>query len=241
LALSTQAAVLGEDFGISLGRSQEAAGYYERGLRMEEELARRDPNDTKCRLSLAARGMGLAGILRHTEPGRAVEIYDEVLDRLAEVRNNSKARREEVRAKAWSTYPLRKLGRWADARQRLDSAFAQLAELKLYPAERVEAGSEPDIALRALAEYEADAVNVRRGIETYRLLLDRIAASQPKPESNLPDAADLSSLYAAIAVLHRRAGDVRAAADFETRRLELWRGWDRRLPNNTFVRRQLRF
>jgi tetratricopeptide (TPR) repeat protein len=239
LALSTEAAVLGEDAAINLGRPQEAAGYYERGLQMEEELARRDPNDTRCRLSLSARGLGLAGILRHTDPARAVEVYDKVLERMAEVRNNPKARRDEVRALAGSTYPLRKLGQSAEARRRLDSAFAQLKELKLYPAEQVEPGSEPDIALRALAEHEAGAGNLRRGIETYQLLLDRIAASNPKPDSSLPDATDLSNIYTGIAVLHRRAGDTRSAADFETRRLDLWRRWDHKLPNNAFVRRQL--
>jgi hypothetical protein len=80
---------------------------------------------------------------------------------------------------------LRQIGRSGEAHKRLDIAFSRLSELKLYPAEQVEPGSEPDDALRALAEYEAGKGHVLRGIETYQQLLSRIIASKPKPESNL--------------------------------------------------------
>jgi len=239
LALFTEGAILGEDGAVSLGRWKEAAERFERGFRIEAELARLDPSDTKCRLSLAARGTGLAGVVRHQDPRRAVAVYDEVLARLAEVPNNSKARREEVRALVASTYPLRRLGRMAEARRRLDAAFSRLGALKLYPAEQVNAGSEADDTLRSLAEYQADNGHLERGIATYRQLLDRIWASRPEPESNLLDAADLSSLYAGMAGLYQRAGQAPAADELHARRLALWRAWERKLPGNTFVRLQL--
>jgi hypothetical protein len=39
-------------------------------------------------------------ILRHSEPRRAIAVYDEVLRRLDEVKGNPGARRDEVRALA---------------------------------------------------------------------------------------------------------------------------------------------
>jgi tetratricopeptide (TPR) repeat protein len=236
MADSTAAAILGEDGGINLGRSREAADLYERGLRIQEDLARRDPNDAKARMSLGIRGIGLAGILRHSEPRRAIAVYDEVLQRLDEVKNNPGARRDEVRALAGSTYPLRRLGRSNEARRRLDMAFARLSSLKLYPAEHVEPGSATDDALRAQAEYEADNGNLQRGITIYQQLLDRIPANAA---SNLRDATALSSLYAALARLQSRARQRDAAASLAAQRLELWRAWARRLPNNVYVLRQL--
>jgi len=239
LALVTQGEILGEDDAISLGQREEAAEYFERGFRLAADWVRQDPNDALSRFAVSTRGIRLAGVLRHSDARRALVIYDEVLSRMAEVKSNPRARRDEIRALAGSTYPLRRIGHSAEARARLDAAFSRLSELKLYPAEQVLPGSEPDNALRALAEYEAGTGNVRRGIETYQQLLGRIMASKPTPESRLADATDLSNLYGAMAVLHRRARQAELASALAARRLELWRHWDRKLPNNTFVHRQL--
>jgi len=239
LALATQGRILGEDGSVSLGRPREAAEYFELALSISTDLVRQDAHEAGFRLSLSNDGISLAGVLRHWDPRRAVAIYDEILRRLAEVKNNSRARRDEVRALAGSTYPLRQLGRSGEARERLDAAFARLHELKLYPAERVEPGSEPADALRALAEYEAGQGNILRGIDLYQQLLSRIMASKPKPESNLANAADFSNIYRAMAVLHRRVRQANRASELEARRIELWRHWDSKLPNNTFVRRQI--
>jgi hypothetical protein len=114
-----------------------------------------------------------------------------------------------------------------------------LSELKLYPTEQIDLGSEADEALRARADFQAANGNVAAAIDTYGALLERVLAAKPKPESNLADAADLSRLYGALAVLDRRAGRADLAATFDARRLELWQRWDRKLPNNAFVRRQL--
>jgi hypothetical protein len=93
--------------------------------------------------------------------------------------------------------------------------------------------------LRALAEYEAGSGNVRRAIEIYQQLLGQVMASQPKAQSDLAHATSLSHLYADLAALHRRAGQDAAGMAIEARRLELWRHWERKLPNNPFVLRQI--
>lgn len=239
LALVREGQILGEDNAISLNRPEEAVECLRRALEIGGDLARRDANDFTSRLRVFTAGTKLAGILRHTEPGRALEIYDHVLQRLAEARGNAETPRNEVRTLAASAYPLQRLGRTAEARKRLDAAFERLRQLKLYPAEQINLGSETDEALRALADYEAGTGNVRRAAELCQELLKRVFAGGPRPETNLADAVDLSNIYRSAAPLHRRAGQADLAAALEARRLELWQHWDSKLPNNAFVRRQL--
>ena len=239
LAMVTQGEILGEDNDVSLGRPQEAADLFERGFKIAIDLARRDPADSDSAFSVANDGIRLAGVLRHSDPGRSLSIYDETLRHSARILNHPRARRDEIRELAWSTYPLRQLGRFKEARSRLDGAFQRLNELKLYPAGQVELGSEPDDALRALAEYEAASANVRRAIEIYQELLTLVMASKPKPESTLTDAFHLSGIYRSTAALQKRAGHADLASALAARNLELWRHWERRLPNNAFVLRQL--
>ena len=182
-------------------------------------------------------GISMANILRHSDARRALAVCDHTISHVVEIRN-AIMQRFEVSALAGSSYPLRRLGRPAEARQRLDTAFERLRQLKFYPAEKIEPGSEADEVLSALAEHEAETGNAGRALEVYQKLLDLIAAAKPKPESTLKDAVDLSRIYAAKSVLHRRAGQADLASSLDTRRRDLWRQWDGKLPNNTFVRRQ---
>src|SRR5262249_20645941 len=78
LALITEGEVLGEDDAINLGRPQEAAEYFKRGYKIAVDMARQDPNDSQSRLAIGNRGIKLAGVLRHSDPGRALATYDEV-------------------------------------------------------------------------------------------------------------------------------------------------------------------
>jgi hypothetical protein len=114
-----------------------------------------------------------------------------------------------------------------------------LSDLKLYPAEQVQAGSEAQKALIALAEYEAGTGNPSRGIEIYRDLLGRVLATKPNAESRLADALALSDIYSGAAKLNRQAGQVDIASNLDARRIEIWQIWKDKLPNNDFVRRQI--
>jgi hypothetical protein len=42
-----------------------------------------------------------------------------------------------------------------------------------------------------------------------------------------------------MSILHRRNNEPAKAVELDTRRLELWRHWERKLPDNSFVQRQL--
>jgi hypothetical protein len=148
-----------------------------------------------------------------------------VLSRLAEITNNPRARRDEVRALVGFTYPLRQIGNPEEARKRLNLAFTRLNELKLYPSDVVNPDSEADKALRALAAYETGTGNFARADEIYEELLGKLIASEPKPESNLSHALSFSNLYDEMSGLHRRSQPAKAAEP-DARRLELWRHWD---------------
>ena len=238
-SLTFEGKILGQDNTVSMGRFEEAAAALGRAFTITDDLVHRDPNDQFSRNRLADTGVNLGDVLRHFDARRSLDIYDHTLRHLAEVRNNSAFRRFEVSALAGSSCSLRRLGRPADARQRLDAAFERLRQIKLYPAGKVEPGSEAEDALRALAEYEADTGNLWRAIEIYQNILDLTQAANSRPENSLTDALDQSNLYRAKAALYRRAGQAGLASAPEARRRELWEAWDRKLANNAFVRRQL--
>ena len=238
-ALTYQARILGGNEGINLGRRKEAAAILERAFDMADSFVHQDPNDQSTRGNLARAGISLADILQRSAPSRSLAIYDHVLRHMAEIKNNGSFRRFEVSALAGSSYPLRQLGRGAEARERLDAAFEILRQMKTYPAEKVKPGSEPDVTLRALADYEADNGDIPAAKGVYEKLLGQIEAWKPAPETSLTDAVDMSRVCAALAALRRRSHETSLASALETQRLELWRHWDRKLPNNAFVRRQL--
>ncbi len=239
LALIREGQILGEDEAISLNRTGDAIECLQRGLKVVEDFASRDSNDAQSRLRTFTAETKLADILRHSEPRRALEMYDDALQRIAGVKGYAGLLLNEARTMAASAYPLQRLGRTAEARKRLDAAFERLSRLKLYPAQQIILGSEADMSVRALADYEAGNGNVRRAAELYQELIEQVFAANPKTASRLGDALDLSNIYRAAAPLLRRAGQAKVASGLEARRLELWQQWDRQRPNNPFISRQL--
>jgi tetratricopeptide (TPR) repeat protein len=239
LAVIKQGRILGEDNAISMGRTDEALAFLERGFNLADNLVHQDPNDESPRGYLAMAGISMGNILRHSDARRALVVYDHTLHHIGEVNDNAHFRRYEISALAASSHALRVLGRSAEARQRLDAAFERLRAVKDYPAEKVKPGSEPDEALSALAELEAANGNIEGAIGIYQKLLDQVLAWGPHPESSLSDALVVTRLSTALANLHRQAHHGAPASEFEARNIELWRKWDSRLAGNSFVRRQL--
>jgi hypothetical protein len=94
-------------------------------------------------------------------------------------------------------------------------------------------------SLRAMAEYQEALGQRERAAASYQELLDRVMASKPEPRNDLAHANILTRLYAALSNLYRRTGRPGKAEVLETSRLELWQDWDRKLPNNSLIRRQL--
>jgi tetratricopeptide (TPR) repeat protein len=239
LALVREGEILGGDQTVNLNRPLEAAECFQRALKISEEFAQRDPSDFQSQQRVFHTEKSLAGIVRHTAPQRALDMYDDGLRRLAGLSANAGTLRNQIETLAASTYPLLRLGRRAEAHKRLDAAFDGLRRLKQYPAEQVGPGSPAAATLRALAEYEADGGDVRRGAARYQELLRLTSAANPQPKTSLEEASDLTNIYAAAARMLRRAGEIDSAAGLQTRIRELWQHWDAKLPNNPFVRHQL--
>jgi serine/threonine-protein kinase len=237
--LAEQGKILWDEHDVSFDRPQEAVAPLERAFRLCDEFVHQDPADSNSRDSLSRAGIALADVLGHSNARQAVAVSDHVLRHLAEIKNNTALLRLESQALVGSTYSLRRLGRSAEARERLTAAFERLRQLKLYPADRIRLGSEVDYALRALADDEADNGNLSRAIDIYQDLQRRVLAAEPKPEDNLADAIRLSHLYKSAAVLNERWGEADAAAALDTRRLALWQHWAHQLPDNPFVLRQV--
>jgi hypothetical protein len=238
-ALWREARILGDLDGVSMNRPADAVPLLEKALDLAEDLAARDPVDYTSRTYVSMAGMELGDILRHDSPTRALAVYDATRNRLAEIQNNPKARRDEASALAASSYPLRRLHRSVESKQRVDEALAILRDLQLYPAPTVEMGEAAERALRALADYHADTGDTDAAVTTYEELLDKVQAGNPQPQTDLRHANGLSRIYSDLANLHRRAGHPSRAGVLDQQRQTLWRYWSERLPHNPFVERQV--
>lgn len=238
--LTAEGLILGEDGGISLNRTDEAIRDLQSSVDLAEEVARKDPRDATSRIRVGGNATDLGDMLRHKDPQRALEVYDLAIRRLGEVPNDTRSREDLAKALANSSYPLRALHRTADAKERIDRAFAILKETKDYPAERVQLDNTPVCsALSALADYYSDQGDPGRGLQTYQSLLDKIMPTKPDVLLDLGDALRLSRLYEAMEQLDGGTGKTADAEGMRERRVNLWSEWDRKLPHNDFVGRQM--
>jgi tetratricopeptide (TPR) repeat protein len=237
--LLREARTLGQDGGVSLGRAGEAIPVYRKAVDLMEEQASKDPRDQNARDRLATSSRELAELLVESDPQQSLAVFDLGIQRLREVKNNARARRREAQALAESSYPLRRLHQFPEARRRIDAAFALLRETKDYPADRVNPDSEVTVVLGARADYESDAGAPRRAGAIYERLLAAMMTTNPDVRGYLADASKISALYFHMADVYRRAGESVKADEMNERRLKLWRQWDGKLPHNEFVQRQL--
>ena len=231
--------ILGEDGSVNLNRPLEAAVLLQQAFDALEPFAQKDANDYEARSTIAIGGHYLGNILRHSNPKRALEIYDHSLIRIREVPNDVAARRVEALLLAGSSYAARWIHHEDDARARIDAAFRLLRETKDYPAEAILPGSEADSAIRALADDYAETGQSIKAVDCYHELRRQIMASNPDPQNDLVNATRISRLDDSLAALLRRVGRTDEAAALEENRLKLWRDWGRKLPNNPFVLRQI--
>jgi serine/threonine-protein kinase len=231
--------ILGEDASVNANRPADAVERLQEAVDVTEESARKDVNDQASRNRVLGAARDLGNILRHTDPQRALAVFDLALRRAGEIRNNVGARRQEAVLLANSSYPLRALANGAEARKRIERAAALLTEAKALPAKPLTIQSEAYTIIRARADQEAADGRPAVALQSYQQLLESVVHSDPDPLDDLRNAAKLSDFYLGFAELCRRAGDEARAAGIDTRRRELWRAWSTKLPGNAFVLRQL--
>jgi hypothetical protein len=115
-----------------------------------------------------------------------------------------------------------------------------LRDTNAYPADRVVPGGEVESVLRSWADHLTDTNQLQQAAGTYQELLDKVIASRPDPQNDLRDA---TALVAHLRV-PRRSSRAKQTPELgpcamSSRRIELWQGWNGKLPHNPFVRRQL--
>lgn len=231
--------IIGETDGVSLGRPADAVAPLQQAVDLTEGGAERDAHDTVSRVRLGSAARELGNVLRDRDPRRALEIYDLAIRRLQEVKTGNEARRGEARTLAESSYALRALGRAREARQRVDRAAALLTGTRDLPATRVALDAAAATVLRAEGDAQAADGDLARAIATYTGLLSAVDAAKPHVDEDLRNAAALSRLEGALAGLYRRHGDEAAAGKIASRRRAMWAAWERKLPGNPYVARQL--
>jgi predicted negative regulator of RcsB-dependent stress response len=94
-------------------------------------------------------------------------------------------------------------------------------------------------ALRALGDHLAETDQQQEASEVYQNLLNKIMQSNPDPQNNLAHAVAFSQIFGSLAVSHRRSGQRDRGEAFAALRLQLWRHWDRKFPDNNLIRRQI--
>jgi tetratricopeptide (TPR) repeat protein len=234
-----QGVILGDDESVSLNRPDDALEPLQRAFDIVDQMAAKDPNEVSYRDRVGSAGQQLGDILRHSDPARGLAIYDRTLLRLREIKANNKSRRQEARILAHSSYPLRSLHHLQEAKQRIDEAFEILRRLGEDESGVGIIGGEWDNTMRASADYESETGHAERARAILLDLQTKLLALHPNPETDLRHASDMSRLYASLAEVDAKLGKHDEEKMFETQRRDLWRQWDRRLPDNPFVHRQI--
>jgi serine/threonine protein kinase/tetratricopeptide (TPR) repeat protein len=238
-ALLTEGMILGkQDAEPSLGRSRDALAAFQRGQDIGEELAKIDPIDYLSRRTVATIGLEIGNILRHSEPQKALAVYDHALARIREAKSNVSTQQCAADLLAASSYAARRVGRDNEAERRIKEAFQLLRDAHKYPADTVEPMGRLDHAMRAAADEYAETGQTAKAIAAYQELLDKLMAWKPDPQNDLRDAMCLSRTWTALAILQRRAGRRDEAIRLESQRGELWDHWKSNLPNSQFLLRQ---
>jgi len=240
-ALWREAMLLGEYDGINLGRGSEAAALLRRAFQLSDALAARDSNDYTSRSYVSMAGRELGDLLRDKNPAEALQVYQRTFDRLEEVRHNRKARYDQISVLAGMSYALRGVGRPSEAATRIEMAMRSLRELREPVTNaRSAASEEAESAWRALADHLSATGAMVQAAAIYE---DLVAKPFPVDQPGFKDlrrANRLSGMYRDLAAVHQgqgAAGTTRAR-ELDSKRRELWRHWERKLPGNSFVRQQ---
>ncbi len=214
-----QGLILGEDESVSLNRPADALEPLQAAFTLVDGQAAKDPSDASFRERAGTAGQKLGDLLRHSDPARALIIYDRTLARLREIKGSDSAHRQEARVLAHSSYPLRTLRRIPEAQRRIDAAVALLQNMGQDPSTGVELGGEWDDVMRASADQKGETGHPEQARATLLGLQTKVFALNPDPGNDLHHAFNLSRLYASIARFDRRLGmeeestAVRKAAD----------------------------
>jgi tetratricopeptide (TPR) repeat protein len=238
-ALSVKGMILGKaDAEANYGRGAEALAAFERAFQIADSLAKNDPLDYLGRHSVATTGLEIGNILRHTDPYKALAVYNHALERIHEAKTNISVQRDEAELLAASSYPLRWTGHAQESKRSIDRAIQLLREAGRLSAEKLEPMSDGYHAMRAQADYYAEAGQSARALDAYQQLMEKMAAWKVNPENDLRDAVCISRTWSALATLLRLDGRNTEALAIEKQRTALWNRWTNKVPNAQYLLHQ---
>jgi hypothetical protein len=225
---------------LGLGRPAVAMHALETSVGISRKLMAADQQDHGVRIDFVQAELWLAQLLAKPRPSAAMPLFDEAWDVMRGEPDGSFLRNEYmIRGGAESTFALRSLGRESEARQRLDRIRAMFFANQDPQTMRIGPFNPIEAFVRAQAEVDAAAGRLPKAIETYRLLLQKFADLRYHPRDSLIDALAQSTKEARLAELLRLSGDRVRSRQYAESRLELWRHWNQRLPQNSYVMAQL--
>lgn len=233
-----QGVILGDRQEISWGRTTDAVEPFRKAFDIVYQASLRDPKDFSLRDRLGSVGVSLGDALRDSDPERALEIYGVTLERLREG-TEQLTKREESKVLSHSSYALRHMHRFGEARQRVEDAMGVLHSLADYQARVGLIGDEWHDAMQAQAELDLELGRSAAARATLLELYRQVEARKPAPETDLNHAAAMSRIYVALSRAAAALSLNEEAAKFDKLRLALWTIWDRRLPGNWYIRERL--
>jgi hypothetical protein len=210
--LLRQGLILGEARAPSLDRPADAVVTLKEAFELVDAAAERDARDSASRSRAGTSGRELGDILRGSDPALALRYYDAALGRLGQIPNNVKARRDRAVVLAESSYALRRVGRGAAAKLRLDEAKSILEATGDYGANPLPLDSETTQVMRAFADHQAAGGDLAAAIGSYEQLIARVEASSPELDNGIRNAHSMSLLYESLAKLHGQNGNAERAA-----------------------------
>lgn len=238
--LYSKGLVLGDTSGPSLGRYKDAVEPLMRSRDVAEAMIQADEQDANARLDYTQASLKIGRALQDDKPEEALAVYDDGL-KVAGGMPESSARRltYSVRLLCESVLPLVRLHRADEVERRLSLAISLLKKAKHYPPAKISLTSPGEAFLRAKAEREANAGRLREAVAGYETVLRLMDPKQVAVREDLSDALGLTGLQGRLRELLLSTGD-QAGADRLAREIsELWEYWDRKLPGNPLVRREL--
>jgi serine/threonine protein kinase len=229
---------LGDKNSPSLGRTQEAVQYFEHGLRIGRRVMASDPKETMIRYNHSIGAWRLGDALRNQDATRSLASYDEAIGLLRGMTAKSFSRDVPlVIVLAESTFPLRRLRREIEARQRLQQA-RQIAEVYRNVAWPASALCNEAIS-RAEADWALAAGRPLDAVAQHRAWLDLGESGKPsvadQAANDLSSAFMLIRRYRLLADTLRAAGQETQAAQADSERRKIVESWKKKLAGNQSV------
>ncbi len=232
------AEALGDARYANIGDTVAAEEHYRQALALAKELYRQDVGNERWPHDLAEIHGGLGVTLRDRDPKAAAEYLRLAIEGMdaapASVMGNIRYRSDQAEYHASIAYPMRKLGRYAEARQHLERALAALRDLAVKQAANNSVKSVLTAALLELAALEKvlgnKAATASAAKEALRVIEPAVAANQ-----------DNALLALRLAESYQMLGQIDSAGQWYALQRNVWEQWRKSgRPAGRFFEYQLR-